>query len=321
MSIRKRILIIGGNSQIAQALLERLDPSLYEFILTSRDQIENPALGSLVKYVDLDNTKSFDELKGETFAVCVFLAAITDTQFCEQHRDVAQRINVDNTKLLIQCLFNEKIVSRLIFLSTNQVFNGERPYPDIDDVTQGFNVYGQAKAEVENFLLTLSEDVAIVRLTKVIFERDSFFEDRVLELSEGKSVSVFNDMYLSPVNIELVISSIKCLIDAKSLKQKLYQLSGAANSSYYEILCFIAHRLGLNSQLVYSESKHAKGIRSPDFASMAFNMGEFNMHELNRGELNGYQAPSLEQACQYLVSSLKARLNTSDIAVKEQNYE
>ena len=310
MSIKKRILIVGGTSHIGQALVKRLDPMHYQCILTSR----NKSLclhDASMKYLDLDDTSSFQSLQNENFDVCVFLAALTDTQFCEKHPELAQRINVENTKLLIHFLLSRKIVSRLVFLSTNQVFNGKESYPDIEKMTDPFNHYGQAKAEIEKYLLALSDEVAIVRLTKVLTENDVFFENRVMDIARGNVVSVFNDMYISPINIDLVVTFLNDLIDVKTLNQKIYQLSGQDNYSYYDVLYFLALCLGLDSRYVSSESKHTKGMRSPDYASMAF----------NTGELNRYQAPTLEETCQALVLGLKDRLMRLSIVKKEKNYE
>lgn len=310
MSIKKRILIVGGSSHIGQALVKRLDPIHYQCILTSR----NKAMclhDESIKYLDLDDTNSFQSLQDENFDVCVFLAALTDTQVCEKYPELAQRINVENTKLLMHFLLDENMVSRLVFLSTNQVFDGTTPYPDIEQPIHPFNNYAQAKAEVENYLLALPNEVAIVRLTKVLCENDAFFESRVQDIARANGVSVFNDMYISPISIDLVVTFLNDLIDAKTLNQKIYQLSGQENYSYYDVLRFLALGFGLEGALVASESKHTKGIRSPEYASMAFNAGEFK----------GYQAPSLEVTCQALVSGLKDRLMLLSIVKKEKNYE
>jgi len=56
--------------------------------------------------------------------------------------------------------------SFVIFLSSNQVFDGTTPYRHSDEAVCPLNEYGRQKAAFENWLLGRSKPAAILRLTK-----------------------------------------------------------------------------------------------------------------------------------------------------------
>jgi len=84
---------------------------------------------------------------------------------CERKPKEIRTINVFGTIELIKKLNKGK--PHLVFILTNQVFDGKNPMQKPDAPRNPINEYGRQKAEVERFVENLS-NTCILRLTKVI---------------------------------------------------------------------------------------------------------------------------------------------------------
>ena len=117
----------------------------------------------------------------------------------------------------------------VIFLSSNAVFDGRKPFMRIGDSTSPNSSYGKFKVEVENRFLN-NKNVAILRLTKVITASTPFIRKWLEELDRGDYIAVFDDCFVSPISIDDVLDSIELLIDRRS--SGIYHLGGATEVSY-----------------------------------------------------------------------------------------
>jgi len=240
--------------------------------------------------------QTFEVLNGAHYDVCFLLAGITDIKYCEQFPREAERINVSNTVTLIKFLFAEKIISKLVFMSTNQVFDGSEAYPLVSQKTQPYNMYGRFKKQVEDYILKSIPNGVIVRLTKVIGSNFPLFEDKLKLIEKKQTVSVFNDMVISPIPLALVLECLMAIIHSDEDASMVIHLSGKQNHSYFDILCFLASKLKLESGLVRAQSKVDCGVDSPEFGSLYFNAENL---------LADISAPLLEDAVGMLLVTLE----------------
>src|ERR1035438_2044178 len=92
----------------------------------------------------------------------ILAAAFTDVDGCEANRDVAWAVNCEGAVNVAQAA--RKVGSRLMFLSTDYVFDGTKGSPyEIGDPRNPINVYGESKARAEERLLEIVPEVCIVR--------------------------------------------------------------------------------------------------------------------------------------------------------------
>jgi dTDP-4-dehydrorhamnose reductase len=73
----------------------------------------------------------------------VHAAAFTDVDECETDRDSARKINVEGTAALARAA--EEISARVIYISTDYVFDGKKGEYGEDDPTNPQNYYGESK--------------------------------------------------------------------------------------------------------------------------------------------------------------------------------
>ena len=93
--------------------------------------------------------------------VIIHCAANSNLDECEKAPDKAEAINVKSTEYLITAA--NELGSRLIFVSSDMVFNGERGnYRETDPVSP-ISVYGRSKVQSEEILVSLCNNYVIAR--------------------------------------------------------------------------------------------------------------------------------------------------------------
>jgi dTDP-4-dehydrorhamnose reductase len=248
-------LIVGGDSEIGAAAYSTILARGHKVAATTRrrDRVspERPFLDLAAR---LDTWQTFPEIK----AVCV-CAGVARMAACAADPENSAHINVDRTLALI-----DKLVARgiyVLFLSTNQVFDGHAAHVPADAPYSPVSEYGRQKARTEAALrerMAHGAPAAILRLAKVISPRMPLLEGWVTDLSTGKPISAFSDMMLAPTPTELVCSVIGALMKDRAIGT--FQLTGPRDVSYAEAGRFIATRLGVATSLVKEKSARSAGL-------------------------------------------------------------
>ena len=222
----KSVLIVGANSQIGSALIKQLRKESYTVFGTTRN-IEKKDKDLL--YFDLSEPNlNIDFFKFECVIIC---AAITNIAECESHPEMCERINLINTIALIdKCVLSKCFV---IFLSSNAVFDGTKPFYRHTEATSPITKYGEFKLNVEKYIQDLSQnDACILRLTKVITDSTPFIQNWKAAAKNGNEIKAFSNRLISPIEIEDVVNSIQLLIERR--QSGTFQLGGREEISFYE---------------------------------------------------------------------------------------
>ena len=82
--------------------------------------------------------------------VVINAAAIGSVDFAEKNREETKRVNVGGTQIVVELCQAYK--SRLIYISSNAVFNGRSPLYSETAPVDPINYYGQLKVEAENIV-------------------------------------------------------------------------------------------------------------------------------------------------------------------------
>src|SRR6266851_3934582 len=132
-----RALIVGGDSMIGRALVERIRCSGGEAAgTTRRGDAAQPLFADLgTKRWNLDG--SFD--------VAIICAAVARFADCSRDPAASRGVNVDGVVSIATELASRG--SRILFVSTNSVFDGSVPRPLARDNLAPVTEYGKQKAE------------------------------------------------------------------------------------------------------------------------------------------------------------------------------
>lgn len=193
-----------------------------------------------------------------TRAACIF-AAVARLATCASDPKGSAHINVTQTLALIERLLAHGIY--VLFLSTNQVFDGETPHVASEAPYAPVSEYGRQKARTEAALrahLERGAPAAILRLSKVVSPDMPLVRGWADALVGGKPVRGFRDMMLAPVPTGMIVEAIAVLLNERA--NGIYQLTGPRDVSYVEVARHVARLLGAAPELVTETSATEAGL-------------------------------------------------------------
>lgn len=181
--------------------------------------------------------------------VVINAAAIGHADYCESHPLESRKVNVDGAKNIID--FAKSCRAKLVYFSSDYVFDGENgPYTE-EDKPNPINEYGKQKVETENFIRKWLDDYLIIRTTVVYgWEKagKNFVANVMRHLKNGKKIKVSIDQIGSPTYAGNLAGAIKELVIKE--KKGLYNIVGSELMSRYDFSRIICEIFGLDSSLV-----------------------------------------------------------------------
>ncbi|MGO9684888.1 MAG: sugar nucleotide-binding protein [Beijerinckiaceae bacterium] len=248
-------LIVGGDSEIGAAAYRAMRARGRKIAATTRrgDRVDPDR-----PFLDLSASLDAWEPPPGTEVACI-CAAIARMAACATDPAGTAYINVDRTLALIDKLLMRGI--HVLFLSTNQVFDGRVAYAPAEAAYSPVSEYGGQKARTEIALrhrMARGAPLAVLRLAKVVSPRMPLIDRWVADLSANKPISVFNDMMLAPTPTDLVCSAIGALMEDRATG--IFQLTGPRDVAYSEVARFLAAHLGASTALVKEASARSAGL-------------------------------------------------------------
>ena len=151
--MHKKILLTGGSGFFGSRFVQRFKAH-YDITAPTHHQLDITDKNAVFELVGI--------LKPDYI---VHGASITSTEFCNQNPKVAHEVNVRGAFNIAEAC--EEFRSKMVFLSSEQVFNGNPesgPYKETD-VPVPDTVYGKTKLEAENILKDTVSRLWVLRLT------------------------------------------------------------------------------------------------------------------------------------------------------------
>ena len=204
----------------------------------------------------LDLGADLPELSFSARDVVILAASMTRLAECRLEPELARRVNVD-----AQVLIAERAVKNgafVVFLSTNQVFDGTKSGVGPEEPRSPRSIYGKLKAEAELKLSRLGDSVAIVRLSKVVGPHLDLFQRWRRELSRGEAIEAFEDLFLAPIAMAKVVAGVELIGFGGWAASGIWAV--LSEISYLQAGRHLACRLGADARLVVSASAAKAGI-------------------------------------------------------------
>jgi len=233
------VLVIGADGGIGSAVAARLEAAGVRVVRTSR----RGTAGSLP--LDLAAVPA-SWIPPPSIAAAVVSAAVTSTDVCRSRPEEARRVNVEAPLDL-----GRRITAaggRVVFLSTNMVFDGSVPFVSADAGRCPRTAYGRMKAETEEGLLALGGGTTIVRLTKVVGRTLPVIERWRETLARGEVIRPLADLVIAPVSLDLAAAVIAAA--AREPLGSILQVSARGDIAYAEVAARLAARWGAAPDLV-----------------------------------------------------------------------
>jgi dTDP-4-dehydrorhamnose reductase len=223
-----RIAITGADGQLGcelQRVLARHE--LIPFVWPAFDLLKDEAEGQV------------REAKPD---VIVHTAAFTDVDGAEREPGQAMAVNVEGTRRVARAAV--AVGARLIVLSTDYVFDGNkhRPYLE-DDEPHPLNVYGRSKLEAERRAMSVCPDALIVRTAWLYGPQGKNFVKTIMRLAAEQPVlRVVSDQRGSPTHAgDLAEALLRMLtLDLRGV----VHAAGAGDCTWHEFAQTIVGMMG-----------------------------------------------------------------------------
>lgn len=211
------VLLVGSDSTLSGPLHRFFVEDGFDVYSTTRrkDRIGDPSLS----YLDLLHASGNSSLPNVDFAL--ILAGITGEKHSQANPEMSRAVNVEGTvRLALELIARGTFV---LFVSSSRVFDGATPSPSPNDAVTPNGLYGELKAEAESQLLG-ADNLAILRLTKVVESFSQFATEISSKLAKGEAAIFNRNVVVSPLNFEDVYAGMRRILDTKS--SGLFQLGG-----------------------------------------------------------------------------------------------
>lgn len=246
----EKIMIIGGSGLLGGHLIHRARGD-FEVVATYLGHpIELPGCTSL--QMDITDTKGTEKtILSEKPDVVILSAAQRNVDYCEQNREEVRKINVEGAKNV--ALASEKSGARLIYLSTDLVFDGKKGRYIEEDETNPVNYYGVTKLEGEREVSRILEDCAIARVS-VLYDLNPFghttnFVAWVIDnLEQGRPLSLFTDQYRNATYIKSACDALLAIY--KKDEKGIFHVAGRTCENRFDIGIKVAQVFGFDQNLI-----------------------------------------------------------------------
>ena len=194
----------------------------------------------------------------------IHTAAIADIDIAEANRPLARAVNVEVTRDLVNLC--HETGCKLVFCSTDTIFDGERaPYKE-GDPPRPVNYYGETKVDAEQVVRRLGSPWVIARLAivmglPIIGSGNSFLARMLPALKDGQKINVPPREVRTPVD---VITAGRALLElAGGTHEGIFHLAGNSRVGRLELGRKIAARFGFSEDLITEASgAHATSRRA-----------------------------------------------------------
>ena len=204
------------------------------------------AIGVDVDTMDITNPEQVESvIKANMPEAVIHCAAYTAVDLAEDNKELCDKINGEGTENIAKVC--KEINAKLMYISTDYVFNGEgeRPWEPDDKVTTPLNEYGYAKYLGEQAVQKYVKDFYIVRIAWVFGINGKNFVKTMLNVGKNHdTVRVVNDQIGSPTYTYDLSKLLVAMIQTD--KYGRYHATNEGLCSWYEFACEIFRQAGMD---------------------------------------------------------------------------
>ncbi len=257
-----RVLIIGASGFIGQYLVRRLSGTLGHEIFGTFLSRAPEGGGNSWHRVELTDAGRLEQVfRLSRPEVVVHLAAIADVGACERDPQKATAVNVAATSMIARLCRQQ--AAKLVFVSTEYVFDGRRGFYREDDTPRPTTHYGQTKWEAEQEVAKLASRWSILR-TSIVYGwpaqgQRNFVPWLIGRLRSGQPYSGSTEVFRTPVYVEHLQDGITKLVEEDY--PGIHHVAGRDWVSMYDFAVAVAEEFHLDRRLVITADAALEGTR------------------------------------------------------------
>jgi len=241
----------------------------------------------------------FSQIKPDLVIHC---AGLTSIDVCEKEPTLAHEANVTVTENVARICSNE---TKLVYISTDQVYGKASDHSEINTVLQPVNQYGKTKLQGEQKVKELCTDHLIIRTNifgwNVKPERMSSAEWIYRSLKKGKEITLFTDYTFSPVYTEYLGDIVMQLFEMGFTG--IINVGSPSPCSKHDFGMRLAGEFGLNSSRIRKGSIYNHPFSTPRFHKLDL--------DITKLISLGITPPDYRDSIRRLVLNKQVMLNTN----------
>ncbi|WP_071928204.1 sugar nucleotide-binding protein [Nocardia mangyaensis] len=230
-----RLLILGASGFVGSALQARLG---------ARHEVVGASRSGRVR-VDLGDGAAVRGLVRQRFDVVIHTAGVVDLAAAQRDPELAYAANVEPMAALLDAV--EETGAKLVYLSTDNVFDGTREFYDETATRAPINVYGRTKAAAED--LVLAHDRHLVVRLPLVYGR-SPGSDKFLARFAAPEIEARTDIVCNPLYLPSLAVMLEQLFDLSGVAH----VGGAQTLSRFELTTRVRDRLGAPAQIIPTDA-------------------------------------------------------------------
>ena len=200
-----KILITGGNGTLGKELIKLLDKDKYKIFYPTSKELNITDFVCLREYFRANKPN-----------LVIHLAAITDVKASEKHFISCLKVNIIGTCNIIECCEEQNI--KLVHISTDHVFDGEKGLYSVDDAINPITNYAKSKGAAE-LAARMYNNCLIIRTSffGYTFPYEKAFDD---QWSSKDYVDV-----IAPKVLEAALSNKIGIVHCVSKRRTLFEIA------------------------------------------------------------------------------------------------
>ena len=277
----RKILVIGVGF-LGQKMLNVFKAHGFEVYGADTSNDEN------VK-IDITSPESvlgvFDSLRPE---VVVLTAGMTNVDGCEENPEACLKVNVQGTEHVVEAC--KKYNTKMVFISTDFVFDGEKGDYREEDDKNPLGVYARSKWEGEKIVRQLPGHVILRTSTLYGFngrdDKMNFVKWAVSQLKSGQKVKIVSDQKTNPTLIDDLAEASARLVELD--EEGAFHCVGSEALSRYDFVKKIIEVFGLDASLLEETDSQTFVQKAKRPADSSLNIGKLeskgiSMHDCLSG--------------------------------------
>ncbi len=250
------LLITGGSGFLGWNLARQAAKSYDVSFTYGRHPVAIPHCREY--HLDLhDHHQIEDVIKDIAPDAIIHTAALANADVCEKRRTVAYDVNVAATERIAQCA--EDLNCRLVYISTDLVFDGQRGNYAEQDRPNPLNYYAQSKLLGEKAVKAVNSNYLIMRTALMYGQGNgihgSFLEWMHRSLQSQQPVSLFTDQYRTPLFVGDAGHALLEIME-RSAGNDTFHLGGGQRLNRYEFGEIFTHIFGYDPALLRPVTMH-----------------------------------------------------------------
>lgn len=246
--MNKTLLITGGTGLLAVNWALSVRENYSVILGLHRRKLEIRGVKS--QFVNLESVSdlvsTLEKIKPQ---ILIHTAALTNVDKCEENPELALHVNVDLAdNVACACA---RLDIPLVHISSDHLYAGEIPYAGEKTLINPVNVYALTKAEAESRVLDAHPESLVIRTNFYGWGtnyRHSFSDLILRALRKGNKLTLFEDVYYTPILIEILVEAIHELNNIGACG--IYNVVGDERVSKHSFGMQLANEFGLDANLI-----------------------------------------------------------------------